>query len=366
MQFLKIRASNFRNLVDFELDLDARQVFLIGNNGQGKTNFIELIYYLCFGSSFRTNVSKRIIKEGFNIGMLNGIFIDDDKIKREISVTLFSNKHKEIKLDSKMINDRKKLIENISCIVFTHDDMSFVDGPPEKKRWFMNQTISLIDPDFIDIIRMYNKILKNRNILFKQKQYDMFELYDEKLAEYGLIIKKKRSELVDEFNVTFTSLYEYITGKNNTVKIYYKPSWDSFETNDILNKLKKNYDKDSFYGTTTTGPHRDTFDYISGKHNFVHFGSTGQLRLVSLVLRVAQLKYVIQKTGKRPIILLDDVLLELDPGRRAGFLNLLMDYEQAFFTFLPDSNYKNYEKYYTNKYLIEMGGISEWKEPGMC
>ena len=145
MGFSSIQFLHYRNLKNAKISVDAPIIYLIGENGQGKTNFIEGIYYLCFGSSFRTRINERVIKTDEEYAFVKGTYKSSDDIDREIRIQIFKNKKKEIKVDNKIIDDRKKIIQNIPCIIFSHDDMIFVKGSPERKRWFINQTLSLLN-----------------------------------------------------------------------------------------------------------------------------------------------------------------------------------------------------------------------------
>jgi DNA replication and repair protein RecF len=338
-------------------------VFLIGENGQGKTNFIEGIYYLCFGSSFRTRINERIIKNNENFAYITGSFLSCSDMESTISVQILKNKKKEIKVDNKIVNDRKTIIQNIPCIVFSHDDMIFIKGPPEQKRWFLNQTISLFEPVFIDLLRDYRKSIKNRNVCLKNRTNDMISIYNERIAAIGLEIQKKRKNLIKEFNHTFSFYYKAISGSDREIRIVYKPSWAGVDTrDDIIKILCEKINTDSELGLTTTGPHRDTIGFYEGKNNYVLNASTGQLRLLSIVLRIAQARYFYEKTGKKPVLLIDDVLLELDYIKRVLFFKRLTDYEQIFFTFLPDESFIESEKGDILKYYIKNGEIQHWKK----
>ncbi|MBN2531720.1 MAG: DNA replication/repair protein RecF [Spirochaetales bacterium] len=363
MGFSSIRFLHYRNLKDSEIPVHSPVVFLIGENGQGKTNFIEGLYYLCFGSSFRTRINERIIKNGEDFAFLTGTFFFPDNIESTVSVQIFKNKNKEIKVDNKLINDRKEIIQNIPCIAFSHDDMIFVKGPPEQKRWFLNQTLSLFEPVFIDLLRDYRKNIKNRNICLKSKRTDMISIYNEKIAVIGLEIQKKRKILIDDFNKTFLFYYKAISGLDKDIRIIYYPSWKGADNpGNVIDILHKKYPVDMEFGITTSGPHRDTIYFYEGKKNFVLNASTGQLRLLSIVLRIAQARYFYEKTGKKPVLLVDDVLLELDYVKRMMFYKRLTDYEQIFFTFLPDESFIESEKGDILKYYIENGEVKPWKK----
>ncbi len=364
MRLLSLKAINFRNftnLDNFKIDESIRDIYLVGNNGQGKTNLLEAIYYVCFGSSFRTNYNKRLIQNNKKEAYLFSEITDDDNQKRTISVKLFENKGKEIRIDSKTVNDRKILIQNTACIVFTHEDMVFINGSPDKKRWFINQTTSLVNNKFIDLLINYSKILKNRNMALKHKQYDVFDLYDDRLIDYGILIKQKRLNIVKEFNKTLKAIFSAIVGEND-IELIYKPSWVTDSKNDIERELNKSKDRDKLFGNTFTGPHRDIFEFIVSGKNFVHFASTGQIRLLAIILRIAQLQFVTHSTNKKHIILVDDVLLELDQDKKKSILKQINDYEQAFFTFLPDTTLIDSGRSSAVTFSVLNGNVEIWKK----
>ncbi|MBA7621138.1 DNA replication and repair protein RecF [subsurface metagenome] len=343
MGFLSARYYNFRNIKNCALNLEAPEVFLIGENGQGKTNFIESIYLLCFGASFRTKLDKRLINNQEEQSAVQGTFSGVGEPRREIAVQISRNGKKEIRVDSKLIQDRKDLIENIPCIVFSHQDMDFITGSPEKRRRFFNQTLSLFDPFFIDLMRRYRRILKARNVLLKDKKLNLLETFNQNLAQIGLQIQEKREKIATDFNHTFVPVFQSISEPNGNIRIVYKPSWrrDASVT-EIVSHLEKHMEQDLRFETSTSGPHRDNFMIHQDGKDFVHIASTGQIRLSSLILKVAQARFFSSKTGRLPILLLDDVLLELDLHRRENFLKTLPFYVQAFFTFLPDEPFLKY------------------------
>ncbi|MCH3917655.1 MAG: DNA replication and repair protein RecF [Spirochaetia bacterium] len=320
------------------IDTDAQQVLLIGENGQGKTNFLEAIYVLCYASSFRTNNLKELVSYGKKEVSLSALFIDDNGEKRKIHFKIAKGK-KEIVLDGKVIHDRKQLMYTIPCIVFSHDDIDFIRGVPEARRKYFNQTMSMYDPVFFDDLRRYNRILRQRNVYLKSGKTDLLDIYDRMLCEIGLSLMKKRKETVEDMNGLFSSLYERVSSLSG-ISLLYQPSWKNCSTiEEAMEELKRNRERDLKFQITNTGIHRDNFSVISNNGALSSFGSTGQQRLASLVLRATQSKFFQEKTGRKPVLLIDDVLLELDNQKRSIFLSLLEGYSQAFFTFLPEESY---------------------------
>lgn len=356
---------NFRNLKNDTIDLSNREVYFVGENGQGKSNILESLYYASYGISFRTHVDAQITKNGEKDFSINAMYKKNEDIQK-VSV-IFENNKKRIEKNGKKINDRKELINTIPCILFCHDDLRFATGEPEARRFFIDQSLSLYDSTYIDEIRNYKKVLKSRNQILKEHNYEMLDVYDSQLAQYGLIIQDRRKKAIFQFNQIFGKLFEEITGIDG-VSISYHPSWREIEqenekifpaSQDILRLLYNNREKDINLESTSSGPHRDRIDFVKDHHLFVPTASTGQCRLISLILRVAQAIYYTRASGLRPVLLMDDVLLELDPDKRAKLTGLLPEYEQLFCTFLPGEPYERYMHDTTKVYKIEKG---EWYE----
>jgi DNA replication and repair protein RecF len=362
MGFKSVRFYNYRNLKDRVVCLDSPEIFLVGDNGQGKTNFIESLYIICYGSSFRTKQDQRIIREGEKTSLVEALS-EENELTRKTSVRISSGIKKEIRVDGNLVHDRKELIRNTPCILFSHGDMEYVAGAPEKRRRFLNQTMSLFDPLFIDLWRRYIKVLKNRNNVLRKHQYAMLDVYDQKLAELGYEIQRRREEAMVEFNRLFTPLYRQVSGWDAGLRLEYRASWAGVKAPEaILPLLLKQRERDKIQETTTSGPHRDQIRFLVGERDFTHVASTGQLRLVSLALRVSQSLYVKERADRKPVLLLDDVLLELDGKRKRAFLEALPDYEQAIFTFLPTERYRDYRKGDTIGYTVKAGELSPWSE----
>jgi DNA replication and repair protein RecF len=345
MGFYSIRFFNFRNLKDRELELGAREVFLVGENGQGKTNLLEAVHLLCAASSFRESRDFAFFRDpDIDVG-LSGRYSDSQDNVCSLAIRIPPGKRKEIKHDGKPVVDRKELFDQILSVCLVQQDMAFINGPPEEKRRFFDQTSILSDPSFLDRFRRYRRVLISRNFALKTRRTDLLDAYDIQLTSLGLEICEMRSQLVERFNAVFTPLIAEISGWGRDVSIQYSPSWKQRGTMDsVMEILSSGRARDLSLGTTGSGPHRDSFRFLIGGGDFVPFASTGQMRLCALVLRVAQARYLTDRRGKPPVLLLDDVLLELDHGKRVSLLSRFPAYEQAFFTFLPDENYLPYRR----------------------
>ena len=357
MGFTSVHVFNYRNLENATVDVDAREIFLVGENGQGKTNFLESIYLLCYGSSFRTRKDRELIRIGEKSMSLRGLSVTEDENQVVLKI---EHGKKQIIFNEKKVSDRKQLLQHLPCIIFGHDDIEFVSGPPERRRWFFNQTMSLYNPLFIDVLRKYNKIILMRNTSIREGREDLLDIYDDQAAAAGIDIQMRRAEAIALFNDTFNELFHAVSGLDGSIEIRYAPSWGNVENADQAAQiLKSKHGTDFTFKTTTSGPHRDRIGFYLNGRDFSRIASTGQRRLMSLVLRVAQAKLYTNISRRMPILLLDDVLLELDADRRRKFITRLPEYQQAFFTFLPDEQYDRYRTDATKIFAVEDGVLEE-------
>jgi DNA replication and repair protein RecF len=356
MGLVSIRPFNFRNLENTRVECDASQIFLIGDNGQGKTNFIEAVHLLCYGSSFRTRIDGRLVRHGAEEAAVEGRLRMSGGVEAEVRVRV--GRAKEITVNGKPVKDRAELLGHIPCVVFSHDDFDFVTGPPERKRWFLNQTLSLADSLYLPALRTYRRVLEGRNVLVRERNEELLDHYDVELAVHGMEVQSRREKALQGFSSVFSRLFGLVSGLDTGVSLLYAPSWRGIASpEEALRLLRSRREGDFRFGTSTHGPHRDSYVFLQGERPFEQVASTGQLRLCSLTLRVAQAHYLLERTGRMPILLLDDVILELDAGRKKAFLSNLPPRDQAFFTFLGDEEYGGYRESSTISYAVKAGRL---------
>ena len=366
-----LRTTAFRNLSDTPVASCAKNIFLVGENGQGKTNFMEALYWCSYGSSFR-GVRDSEMAKGFvadngeypkgDFSAAVSLMNPPDKNSGELQpatdiygeVLVKSEKgRKSVFLDGKKAEDRRELLSVIPCIVFCHEDMEFVAGSPERRRWFFDQVLSLYDPVYLDDFRRYRRVLKSRNSVLRDhvqhrlegSPEPLLDALDPQCAAYGTRLMEKREEAARLFSGIFTGLYEEVAGISG-ITVRYSPSWktggDLPGENEAAELLQKKRSADMAAGASLSGPHRDRYIFAADGVEFAGNASTGQRRLLALLLRVAQARSFSDATGRNPILLLDDVLLEMDGEKRRRFLAALPGYDQAFYTFLPEEPYQSY------------------------
>jgi DNA replication and repair protein RecF len=362
--FESVSTVSFRNLGDQEIFVGAKDVFLVGENGQGKTNFLEALYFSSYASSFRgARDGELVCNEKKSCAVQAETRSDAGSLKSRILVKYEGNK-KTVQTDGKRIEDRKDLLSIIPCIVFCHEDMEFVSGSPERRRWFFDQSLSLYDSVYLDDLRRYRRVLKTRNLLLKEKPFPsggaaLLDALDPQIALYGLKLMEKREEAAGLFSGLFESLYREVSGIEG-IRVRYVPSWKAEGLEGINTFLAERREADIAAGLSLSGPHRDRYIFSREKEEFAGKASTGQRRLLALLLRVAQARRYSKATGKNPVLLLDDVLLEMDGEKRRRFLSIMPGYDQAFLTFLPEEPYEHYRREDTLVYRVAEGRLVKY------
>jgi DNA replication and repair protein RecF len=358
-----LRTTAFRNLADAEIDTGGKNVFLVGRNGQGKTNFLEAFYFSSYASSFRGARDGELARtDGKDFSA--SVKLEDSACS--LVLIKYEGGKKSIYIDGKRISDRKELLELIPCIVFCHEDMEFVAGTPERRRWFFDQCLSLYDPVYLDDLRRYRHILKARNALLRDNGTGrlspdsgaMLDALDTQLAGIGLNLMEKRENAAEIFSGLFGPLYEEVSGIGG-IAVRYAPSWKTKNAGTVCDHLREKREAEFAAGLTLSGPHRDRYLFLCFDGEFAGKASTGQRRLLALLLRIAQARRFFDMTGKRPVLLLDDVLLEMDGEKRRRFLSVMPEYDQAFFTFLPEEPYEAYKIEGTLVYRVSEGTLSK-------
>ena len=373
MAYKSVRFYNFRNLLDREIELDGNIYYLVGENGAGKSSFIEALYLLSYGASFRERNLEHCLRQKDQPFAVSGR-VQTDEQSHQIRVQYQKGQSvgkKQIEVDGKKLQDRKHLLQVAPSIVFAPADSAYINGSPKDKRQFIDQTISLLDPNYIELSRDYARNLGQRNWVLKNRQIELLPTYTLQMAELGLEIQRLRSRYTARLSLIFSELFAKVANFAAPVSLEYEPSWQQLspggtrstggarstareDLEACLEYLEKREERDLLLGSTQSGPHRDQLAFVvhpaqseeanpeGPKLDFTKFASSGQLRLAALALKSAQAHYLQQSLHCPGILLLDDVLLEMDGAHRKRFLASLPPARQVFFTLLPEEEYRSY------------------------
>lgn len=337
----KLKLVNFRNYKSFNINFQNNINIIIGDNAQGKTNILESIYTLALTKSYRTTNDSNLIRLEQEKFIISGE-TKDEKIFKKLSLELYKG-NKVVKINDNIINKISDYIGNLYVILSSPDDLQMIKGSPSDRRNFLNVEISQLSSNYIKKYNEFNKILKMRNdylkLIFTNSicDYNYLDILTNNLIEREIDIYIERKNFIDKMNENITEIYKNITGINN-LKIVYETNvdLDNYEPETmkkiLLDKYKKNQQRESAMGMTLYGPHRDDFTFTIDNNDIKIFGSQGQQKLAFIALKFSEIPIFEEKTGTKPIILLDDIFSELDKSKKNKLINYIDNDYQVIIT----------------------------------
>lgn len=327
---------NFKNISQAELKFSPDLNCFIGNNGAGKTNLMDAIYYLSFCKSFLNAADLQNIRHNEDFFVIQGKYQRSGS-EENIYCALKKGQKKQFKRNKK---EYKKLSEHIGLlplIVITPSDIDLIMGGSDERRRFIDTVISMYDQSYLDSLIRYNRALLQRNNLLKQfavnHKFDVetLEIWDDQLMNYGQTIHAGRKLYIEKFIPVFQNYYELISGGNELIALEHQ---SQLYQNDFASLLRESRQKDRIMQFTTTGPHKDDIDFKLGDYPIKKLGSQGQKKTFLVALKLAQYNFVKEISGITPILLLDDIFDKLDKFRVEEIVKLVANdhFGQIFIT----------------------------------
>ena len=336
MKASNLELYNFRNYEYENISFSDGVNIIHGENGMGKTNILEAVYYFSYGRSFRSG-GKEVIKDGEKEARISLSF-ENSQRKLESDIKFLSGKRKEIYINEIELKKTSQLLGNFICVLFTPDEMGIIKGMPEVRRKFCDSSIMPLRPNYIKELIKYRNILAQKTALLKSRQYETLDIWNEKLAETGSRIMKLRESYIERINQKAREIQNEISGGKEELNLIYNPSVKLKEN--YLEKLTEYKEKEKENLFCMVGVHRDDIDiFINGKLA-KNYASQGQIRTAVLSLKLAETEIIKEETGEYPVMLLDDILSELDKSRREFLISKIKG-KQIIITCTDIENYFN-------------------------
>jgi len=339
-----LEAQNFRNLHG-KIICGKNLNIIFGENGQGKTNWLEAIYLLATTKSFKTARLQEAIKFDEELAIVRGTVHQGEDINRVLQVAMQGN------TKTLSVNNKKETVQRflgqLHAVIFNSDELEIVRGNPDARRKFLDGGIVSIYPPFIQTLTDYNRVIRQKNSLLQSAQENGFsvekvgellEPWNEQLIALAARIHKARIRFVERLNeVLEKKLFD-----KEEVSIRYASSLEGKgDLNDYSNllaeRLKLRVQAELISGYALIGTHRDDLDILFDGHDLRKFGSSGQQRSALLILQLANLSVYHLQHGEYPLFLLDDIDAELDYKRISQLLEFLQDKTQTFVTTSKES-----------------------------
>lgn len=322
---------DFRNYPKLSAIFTSGLNVIVGNNGIGKTNIVEAIDLFGFAKSFRTNETKNLIRHGQSKAIISAtIHIPS---RTDITIEL-KERSKRVTVNGKTLPKLSHLSRYVSCTTFQPEDVLFFDDAPAKRRRFIDTNIVRKDEVYLEALTRYEKLLKERNAALKSESPEsILALIDGEFLKEAALIIERREKFIKELAKIVNQLLKELTNEYLNLKLQYSSSLGSKEK--VMEKgrqlLLDVRHKERVLETTTLGPHRDDLIAVLNGRNAKEHASQGQKRLIAIALALAP--YFMEKEDhKKPIIILDDVLSELDANHQERLITLLLKCNQVFIT----------------------------------
>ncbi len=295
----------------------------MGPNASGKTNFLEAIYYLSCGKSFRAKDESLIGWEEVFTRIEAEVKTPENKKSESLAAILENHGRltKTIQIKGQKVAS-SKLLGHMQSVLFSPEEIELISTLPEARRRYLNMIISQSDRRYALSLVHFRRALEHRNHLLKsinlgQAKESELEVWDGKLSEYAAEMIEKRDLYVQSINKYLGGYYQKLAGTEQKLELQYVPSISPTEGwAGMVTRLAQSRPRDILARVTTIGPHRDDIAFLMDGRNLLTFASRGELRTVILALKLAEVDFLAQISGQRPILLLDDVFSELDEQRR--------------------------------------------------
>ncbi|SEB35349.1 DNA replication and repair protein RecF [Tenacibaculum sp. MAR_2009_124] len=336
MYLQKISLVNYKNIASKTFDFQKKINCFVGNNGVGKTNVLDAIYYLSFAKSYFNSVAVQNIQHGEDFFMIEGNYLLHERNER-IVCSLKKGQKKVLKRNDKAYEKFSDHIGQLPLVIISPADRDLIVEGSDTRRKFIDGVISQQDKKYLQSLLAYGKVVQQRNALLKyfaaNRTFDALNLkvYDEQLIQYGTVIHEKRKTFLEQFAPIFIEKHGVISGNEEKVNLKYKSQL--FE-NDFESLLTKSLEKDKMLQYTSVGIHKDDLSFEIGEYPIKKFGSQGQQKSFLIALKLAQFEFIKQQVNITPILLLDDIFDKLDENRVTQILELVnqKDFGQIFIT----------------------------------
>ena len=335
MKLRQLNIMNYKNIAEANLEFASGVNCLIGNNGMGKTNILDAIYYLSFCRSYTAQTDQSVIRHEAPFMLLQASY-DRRDVQEQVTVSLQRGHRKVVRRGGKEYQRLSQHIGLLPVVMISPMDWDLIRGAGEERRRLMDQIISQGDKEYLDALIRYGKAVEQRNSMIRQDMRDplLYETVEAVMEHTAAIIHQRRADFVLRFTPRMMHYYSAVAGDGETVRLDYKSHLNEGAMEEHLNATRE---RDLILGYTTRGVHRDDIELLLGDWPMRRTGSQGQCKTYTLALRLAQFDFLREVTPVTPVLLLDDIFDKLDASRVERIVEVVSS-ERFGQIFITDTN----------------------------
>lgn len=320
----KLSIINYKNIKTATLVLSPKLNCMIGHNGAGKTNVLDVVYYLSFCRSALNPVDSQVIRHEQDFFVIEGDYLTDDGEPETVYCGMKRGTKKHFKRNKKEYKRLSDHIGLIPLVVVSPSDTLLIDGGSEERRRLIDIVISQYDHSYIEALNRYGKALQQRNSMLKaeaEPDPEIMDIWEEQMAVDGELIYRKRDAFVRELVPVFQNYYQCISSNRETVGLNYI---SHCQRGPLLDVIRRDRHKDRAVGYSLHGVHRDDLEFTLAGHQMKREGSQGQNKTFVIALKLAQFDFLKRTSSQTtPLLLLDDIFDKLDAERVEQIVNLV-------------------------------------------
>ncbi len=344
MRLTTLRLHNFRNHTDSLFEFGGGTNLFLGDNGQGKTNILEAISYLCLTKSFYVSTDTTVLRLGEDFFEVEGTFILGTENENKVRVAYDKKQtDKVFFINKKAVEPFSSVIGRFPVVICSPEHNPVTAGGPEERRRFCDFVISQASSTYFKALLEYRRVLKQRNKILLDARLSnsnpsqLLESWDEQLIRFGSTLVHRRNLFFEGFKEILHSTYHQLIGEEEEPAIEYRPFDEVFSTEEECRELMKTAlgksKKDELrVGSTLVGPHRDEFVFKINGLDLRKYGSQGQHKTFLVGLKLGEFLYLKNLSNETPLLLLDDIFSELDEHRSKRLLDFVGTISQTFIT----------------------------------
>ena len=333
----KLSVLNYKNIHQAEIVCSVKTNCFFGNNGMGKTNLLDAIHYLSFCKSHIHTPDSRLIRNGEDLCVLQGVYDYDEK-EEDIFCAIRRGQRKQFKRNKKEYERLSEHIGLLPLVMISPADSELIRGGSDERRRFVDMIISQHDKQYLHSLIQYNKAMMQRNIMLREHRNDasLYDVLEMQMSMYGVQIYEKRVMLVDKLISVFNEYHSMICDSGETVGLCYI---SQLAKGDLAKDLRDSRTKDLLLGYSSVGIHKDDIEMTLDEQLMRRVGSQGQNKTYLIALKLAQFAYMASHASTQPMLLLDDIFDKLDANRVEKIIELVSS-DRFGQIFITDTNRK--------------------------
>ena len=346
MYLTTLKLQHFRNHLDSLFEFGDGTNVLLGDNGQGKTNVIEAISYLCLTKSFYAGSDALVLNFENDVFGVEGTVISDNGSEFRIRVAYTAPQTEKIyTINRHPVEPFSSVVGKFPIVICSPEHAPITTQGPQERRKFVDFVISQSNGTYFTNLMEYRRIVKHRNKILVDAKHSRGDIasslapWDEQLVTYGSALMQRRRQFAEEFQSFITSAYHHLVGREEEPAIHYAPqcafdgAMQEHEIQDRLRlEMQKRSNDEKRLGTSLVGPHRDEFEFQINGLDLRKFASQGQHKTFLVALKIGEFFYLKDRCRETPIMLLDDIFSELDEHRAKRLLGFVETVSQTFIT----------------------------------